>query len=1048
MIPSLSQLDLPKDNFNDFIHKLRDAGFSGDICSDYATRLVTATDNSVYQLLPQAVIYPHQHSDVVLVMQLVQQSQFQTITITARGAGTGTNGQSLTTGIIIDFTRYMNHILELDLEASWVSVEPGVVLDQLNEYLKPYGVFVPLTISTSNRATIGGMINTDACGKGSCIYGRTHDHIKELTCILNDGAIIRTREISASMIPRPKKRTKPISARLRQELGLDNDRVIEIYQQIYMTVNEHKSSIQKQFPKLTRNMTGYNLSELYNQERDSLNLSNLIAGSEGTLAIVTAAKLKLTPIPAYKKLIAITYPNFNCALEHAKEIIKAQPLAIESMDEVVYDLAKTDLSFQLINEFMPASTANDNNAALTLVEFCSNNELQLHKIVKDFCQQLENHQNAESDNITLSYYVAKNDYESELLWTLRKKSVGLLGKTKGNRKPISGIEDTVVNPQDLANYVTDIKTILDEYDLRYGIFGHMDVGCLHIRPALDMRNPKDEIILQEITERVVALVKHYNGLMWGEHGKGFRSEYNPDFFGKVLYGELQKIKTLFDPYNQLNPGKVATSLTSNTKLASINGPKRGHLDRQILPGLARHYANAIACNGNGVCFNYQTQQTICPSYKATRDHRHSPKGRAALTREWLRQLSVQNYSVKHVNIIARLQHACIKFANYFRRNHANDDFSHQVHEAFSGCLGCKACASDCPVQINVPEFKSKFLALYHSRYPRSLRSHLIAYSEQTSFFMSKFPKLSRRLLTLNFVKQIAYRYLHLVDLPLPSYPGLKQLQQQADIKPTKISELLRKRHLHQNEQPKSVIVLQDWLTSHYDSRLLICTHELLSELGYQVHIAPLYINGKAFHAAGRLRKFRRYARKNSQLLKRLASCEIPIIGIDPSITLTYRDEYRCDLPESNNQFVVMLVQEWLATQLNNLIKGGIFTANQQKNHSPSYFLLTHCSENSLLPQAQTLWVNIFHAFNLNLIPITSGCCGMAGSYGHESEHYALSQKIFKQTWQQHIGSDKYEKENFLVTGFSCREQVKRFAGFTPRHPLEALHAHICQQRSK
>ncbi|WP_226594618.1 FAD-binding and (Fe-S)-binding domain-containing protein, partial [Microseira wollei] len=607
MIPRLTLQETLKPEYTLFLEALAKTPFSGEMRPDFASRLLMSTDNSIYQILPQAIVFPRTEEDLVHLFKLANQEPFKSIAFSPRGGGTGTNGQSLSPGMIVDCSKYMNQILELNLEQAWVRVQPGVVLDQLNAYLQPYGVFFAPSLSPSDRATIGGMINTDACGKGSRIYGRTSNHILALTWVLSDGTVARSQDISPATL-----------SDFKQQSG----RLGEIYRQVDEIVTSKREIIAQTFPKMPRFMTGYNLAKVYQQE--NFNLNWILAGSEGTLAVITSAKLKLTPLPKSKQLLAIHYRCFDDALSAAETLLASEPAAIETIDEKILSLAKQDAIYYQVKEFVADAKA------INLVEFTGVNIEEVKQKVSQI--KLEK---------ATGYYLAQSGEEINDLWNLRKKGVGFLGNTKGERKPIPFIEDTAVPPECLASYIREFKALLTEYQLDYAMFGHVDVGCLHVRPALDMKAPNDEKLIRELSDKVVSLVRKYGGVMWGEHGKGFRSEYTPVFFGE-LYEELRKIKAAFDPDNRLNPGKIVTPFGSDAEVVKIESPLRGHFDRQVPASVRSEYAEAFSCNGNGACFNFNPDSVMCPSYKGTSNRIHSPKGRATLLREWWRQIGTVN----------------------------------------------------------------------------------------------------------------------------------------------------------------------------------------------------------------------------------------------------------------------------------------------------------------------------------------------------------------------------------------------------------------------
>ncbi|OGT29866.1 MAG: hypothetical protein A3E87_08980 [Gammaproteobacteria bacterium RIFCSPHIGHO2_12_FULL_35_23] len=973
----------------DFLKQLKQLGFSGEINTDAGTRLLNATDNSAYQVLPQAVLFPRNQTDIEKIFKLAAQKQFKTASFIPRGGGTSTNGQSLGEGIIIDCSKYMTKILELNLQEGWVRVEPGVVLDQLNDYLKSQGVFFAPHLSPSSRATLGGMASTDACGKGSIVYGKTSNHIIALTAVYSDGSLHTSQAITLQEL-----------AHLQSQTNL----IGEIYRQVNKTVINNQEQIASQFPHLTRFMTGYDLAHVYNEEHSLFNLNSILTGSEGTLAIITELKLKLTPLPKFKHLLVLQYDSFHKALLHAKNLIATHPVAIETVDHTILELAKTDLIYSQVKDYIVSPKAM--TQAINLVEFTADQEAFLiNKTTK--LQQLL----ATDDEYSFAYKLVTNENTIKHLWHLREKSVGLLGKVTGKRKPTSGVEDTVVPPEKLADFVQEFRALLDAKGLSYGMFGHVDAGCLHVRPALDLSNARDEVLYHEISDEVALLTKKYGGLMWGEHGKGYRSQYMPMFFGTKLYEEIRKIKKSFDPFNQLNPGKIATPIDFPDTIIPITTVKRGHFDKQINSELKEIYQGVMSCNGNGACFNYSAKAVMCPSYKASRDRRYSPKGRASLIREWLRLISLQK---PQTNFFGS------RFFNTFLKRLGYYDFSHEVYDSLHTCLGCKACATECPVNVDIPTFKAKFLESYHSRYLRSIRARIIAFAEPIAYFQQQTPIIWNSLLKNKWLKILLKKTIKLVDPPLLSSPNLKSLIKQHNIPIVTLEQL---QALNFNDSKRTIVVIQDWLTSFYQVNLVVSYYHLLRHLGFQVYLLKWFANGKPLQVNGYLPAFKKLASKNAKTLSAIAALNIPMIGIDPSITLTYRNEYVEALGPCS--FKVLLIQEWLAEQNLTTLKS---------SPTKPLTLLLHCTEQTYNTQLSTLWLQVFSKLGIPVNIPAVGCCGMAGTFGHELEQQTYSQKLYHLSWKKLIEENPYS----AVTGFSCHGQIKRLHNKNIFHPVEYL----------
>ena len=620
MIPRLSQQETVDELYVRYLSELKDSGFKGDIETSFSSRLAVATDNSVYQWLPQAVVFPKCTMDVVTLVKLAGRDEFKEIKFTPRGGGTGTNGQSLNGGVVVDLSRHMNVILDYDQKEHSVRVQPGVVKDQLNAYLKPSGYFFAPELSTSNRATIGGMISTDASGQGSLVYGKTSQHVTSVTAVLHDGSVAEFTRIGGGELKRK----------------LEADTVEgSIYRTVYEVTRGKRAEIEKTFPKLTRFLTGYDLKHAYDPEDGSLDVSRLICGAEGTLAFIVEAKLDLTKIPDFRALVNVKYDSFDSALRNAQVMLGSGCLSVKTVDSKVLNLAKTDIVWYSVKDLLTEVPGCDMQG-INIVEF-SGDDAELEKSkVQALCRRLD--EQIKNHEAGVIGYQFTYDLPSILnIYAMRKKAVGLLGKVEGDHKPIAFTEDTCVPPEHLADYILEFRALLDSKNLSYGMFGHVDSGVLHVRPALDMCDPEEEAMLHEITGKMVELTAKYGGLMWGEHGRGFRSQYGPKYFGS-LFDELRKIKGAFDPDNRINPGKICTPIDSSDKLVPVEFTKRGTYDRQIDAGVRHSYEEVMICNGNGACFNYDVNSPMCPSYKLMRDRRNSPKGRATMAREWLREL--------------------------------------------------------------------------------------------------------------------------------------------------------------------------------------------------------------------------------------------------------------------------------------------------------------------------------------------------------------------------------------------------------------------------
>ncbi|HDS6399601.1 FAD-binding oxidoreductase [Morganella morganii subsp. morganii] len=1017
MIPRLTQSPQVSPAVERYIHALNESGFTGDTTTRYGDRLTLATDNSIYQLLPQAIVFPRSTADVILVMRLAAQDEFRSVTFTPRGGGTGTNGQSLNNGVVIDLSRYMNRILEINPEQGWVRAEAGVIKDQLNAYLKPYGYFFAPELSTSNRATLGGMINTDASGQGSLVYGKTSDHVLGLRSVLLSGDLLDTAPLPVSE-----------ARRCAQEESAAG----ELYRTTLESCETHRQTILDSFPKLNRFLTGYDLRHVFSDDMQTFDLTRILTGSEGTLAVITEAKLNITPIPEVRRLVNVKYDAFDSALRNAPFMVEAQALSVETVDSKVLNLAREDIVWHSVSELI-TDVPDKTLLGLNIVEFCGDDEALIDGQVASLCERLDSLM-ANNEAGVIGYQVCRELSGIERIYAMRKKAVGLLGNSKGAAKPIPFVEDTCVPPEHLADYITEFRALLDSHHLEYGMFGHVDAGVLHVRPALDMCSPEQEMLMKQISDDIVALTAKYGGLLWGEHGKGFRAQYSEAFFGDTLYRELRRIKGAFDPENRLNPGKICAPLTSDAPMMQVDAIKRGTYDRTIPVEVRNTFSGAMNCNGNGLCFNFDVKSPMCPSMKVTQSRFHSPKGRAGLVREWLRLLAEQgtdpallSQAVPQNRI--SLRGLIEKIGNTRRASRGEYDFSHEVKESMSGCLACKACSTQCPIKIDVPEFRARFLALYHGRYLRPLRDHLVANVEAGAPLMAKAPKMFNFFLKQPWVQKLSEKTVGMTDLPLLSSPSLKQ--QLAGSNAVSVTlEMLESMSEEQRRAGRYLFIVQDPFTSYFDAKVVADFAALTEKLGFQPVLLPFSPNGKAQHIKGFLARFARTANKTADFLNRVARLGCPMAGVDPALVLCYRDEYKTVLPPEKQQFRVMLVHEFLTEYAD------LLPVKDISEDTPPWYLFSHCTEATALPDSVKIWQNLFRRFGATLQSVSTGCCGMAGTYGHEMPNLARSKGIYQLSWAQPYQS--LPSERCLTTGYSCRSQVKRMEGKVMLHPLQAL----------
>lgn len=976
-----------QNHLDEFFNSLEQSGYTGDIETSYGARIVAATDNSIYQVLPEAILYPSRRQDINRIVKTVADLANNDISITARGAGTGTNGQSLNRSIIVDTSRYLTKITSFDEEKRQVCVEPGVVLDQLNDFLKPSELFFPVNVSTASRATIGGMVATDASGKGSRIYGKTSAYIESLDLVLSDGSDYRVKSTPVDKLAELKNRS----------LG---DR---LQHQVYEAVMQHRDEIDRVFPDLNRGLTGYNLKQVLGDD-DQFRMSYLLAGSEGTLAFTKSITLNLIPLPKFKALVVVLYDDYLKALRHVAELCTSDPAAIEILDDKIIAQAQRDVVWQDVKAVFKGQSLDHSLKAMNFIEVVGDDE----KSIRQQCDKFESHINRTGEEYgVVTSLVETGANEIASLWNLRGRAVGLLAALEGNTQGLAFVEDTTVPPEMLADYVDEFRTILDEHQVDYAMYGHADVGCLHVRPMLDMTQQSNREMIRSISDQVATLVKQYGGLLWGEHGRGYRGEYSPLFFGEHLMPVLYQIKSAFDPENRFNPGKLAAPSGHSSAVMKIDQvPFRGAFDEQINSTWERQYHSAINCNGNTTCFSWQVDDAMCPSYKATKDKILSPKGRAAMLREWARLQSTQ----PDCDELALLET--------------------ELYDSLSACLSCKSCTYSCPLKVDIPDLKSSFLQHYARKHGHKLRDRIFARLERLANLGRRAPALTN-LLTQNPVSIALLRHvIGIISPPRFSNSLLKGIEQR-NARMLELNSLPARETCTENQ----VILLPDGFNASFSAEVLLAAHDLLTKLGYEVLFAPILDNGKALQVKGFRDEFRQQAAVHVAAMKRLADLGLPLISVEVVTRLMHQGEY-AEILQQPPDYQVWSIENWLAGQI---AEARLDPKVSQPTRDPAkleveYLLLPHCMEQTADKQSAQDWQTIFKHLGLILDTRAAGCCGMAGLFGHEADNRKLSDDIFNLNWRALATGHPGE---ILTSGFSCRCRLQNH-NISSQHPLTLL----------
>ena len=953
-MPLIKELNIIK-----YKNLLKENGYVGDFLTDFSTRLINSTDNSIYELQPVAIAMPKNEHDVSMLLLTAINNNFDQLNFTARGGGTGTNGQSLSNSIIIDFSKYFNNIIEVNLTDLTVDVESGVVLDELNRYLAQYDLFFPPNISTADRATIGGMIATDAAGKGSLVYGKTSDYVINLSLVLSNGEIISNTIDKDNL----------------------NNTYLDIKSKIIDSLNNNTQLIDQAFLPLKRHLSGYNIKECY--WNNVFNLNKLICGSEGSLGLVTKVKLKLKPIPKYKALVIVHYNNFTDCLNDSKNLSNFLPNAIETIDENVQKFAQSYLNN---NNLLKVLNSENKVYISNYIELIEYTQEQLHNKINSICQYL--------DLSEFKYVVVNDQSLIKQILSIRSNAVGLIGRSNNKRKPVAFIEDCIVPLENLTNFVLDLQDLFATQNLQFALYGHVDVGCIHVRPSVDMTNPDDRKLIRKITNEVILLLKKYKGILWGEHGKGFRSEFSKEILGEDIYSIFCQIKNIFDVNNILNPGKMAVPDPKKFKLSRIDDvTMRGELDQSIKSKYQHIYQNIFLCNGNALCFNSNNSNIMCPSYKATKNRIYSPKGRAMLIKEWIRQRSNNNISYKQVKKTAIA-----------------------VKDSLDYCLGCKGCSGKCPTQVNIPQLKSQFLNEFYKLYKlRDINQIINEYLEHLIKFFYKYSFFYKFICKSNIIKKFGFSNL----------PAISNISFDDFIKTHNL--LVYNKNIKNNDY---ILIFVDIFSVAIDNSVLLSLIKVLQFYKKKFYITKPMLTGKALVNNGKLKAFNKIVNDQANFLNYFFERDIPVISLDNTFKLMINDEYKTF---GNQVFKGRF--ESISSYINKLIDSSVLANNCVK-----YKLLPHCTEQSLYNEDAQLWKDIFNKIGLSLEIVLTGCCGMSGAFGYQLKNNTISTFLFKNNWLDNIKNDS---NIILATGLSCRSQVKRLSDKQVKHPIEII-SELCK----
>ena len=955
--------------------KLEEIGnkLSGSLVYDDLHKALYATDASVYRKIPLAVAYPKDEKDLQVLIEFATSNH---LTLIPRTAGTSLAGQCVGDGIIVDVSKYFTNILAFDELNKTITVEPGVVRDELNLFLKPFGLFFGPNTSTSNRCMIGGMVGNNSSGSTSIRYGVTRDKVLQIDGVLSDGSLVSFKELTSKEF-----KLKTLIKSLEGS----------IYASIYNELSQElvQQEIKNQFPKpsIHRRNTGYAVdelldSDLFGGKGASINIAKLLSGSEGTLVFSTAITLQLDTLQPKESVIIASH------FESIKESLKATVLAMnhelyacELMDKVILDCTKNNRE-QAKNRFF----IKGDPEAILMLEVSGDTKEEAQKKADELISNLNEN--------NFGYHHPKVVGENiKRMFNLRKAGLGLLGNIIGDKKAVACIEDTAVDLNDLPNYIDEFTKIMDKYQQKAVYYAHAGAGELHLRPILNLKKSEDVSLFRKITTETALLVKKYQGSFSGEHGDGIvRAEFIPLMIGEKNYQLLRRIKKSFDPKNVFNKGKITDAFPMDKSLRYSIDRKEPEVktiqdfsDNQGILKLAEK------CNGSGDCRKPASAGgAMCPSYRATKDEKDTTRARANTLREFLTNSKKSN------------------------------KFNHQeLKEVFDLCLSCKACASECPSNVDVAALKSEFLYQYQEENGYSFRNSMFANNVKYNKIGSLFPSLTNLVLNTFLTKFI-------MGISLKrSVPKLT-------------SKTLKSWYNKQNHSSskKIIYIFCDEFTNFYDTEIGKDTVIVLKRLGYNPTFIKHPESGRSFISKGFLKEAKVVANKNVSIFKDLITNKTPLIGIEPSAILTFRDEYIRLADDVNSAKIIAKNTFTIEEFLQNEFEKGNIRANQFTTEKKSIKIHGHCHQKALSSTQATFSIlNIPENYSPTIM--NTGCCGMAGSFGYEKEHYKISMQVGEDTLFPKIRNTSKETE-IIASGTSCRHQILDGTKRQAKHPITVL----------
>jgi FAD/FMN-containing dehydrogenase/Fe-S oxidoreductase len=931
----------------------------GEVRFDRVSRALYSTDASVYQMEPLGVVIPRSREDLVCLVRVC--SRFR-CPLTMRGGGTSQAGQAIGPGLIVDTSKYLDRVLELNTAERWVRVEPGIVLDELNAQLKPHLLRFAPDISTASRATIGGMMANNSSGARSVYYGKTIDHVLEQEVVLSDGSIVHFRALTPDEL-----------AAVLEGNTLES----ECYRVVGRLAAEHADEIERRFPQVLRRVAGYNLDEFIRPGRP-VNLSRLMVGSEGTLGVVLAAKLNLVPLPRAKAVMTIQFADLLESLAATPLILTHRPSAVEVMDQFILDHTRQSPPLHALRQ----TFVDGDPGALLCVEFYADQESDLPPRLRALERDLRRYK------FGYRYYHALDPAMQSRIWGLREAALGLSMTMKEDAKSLSFVEDTAVAPEKLRDYIKRFLAIVRSHGTSAGVYAHASVGCLHVRPVVNLKTEEGVRKFEAIANDVADLALEFGAALSGEHGDGFvRSPFMSKMFGPVLYEAFRQIKRTFDPHGIFNPGKIvdAPPLTSNLRYGAGYRTARPttFFDFTEYGGIG---GAVEMCSGLGVC-RKKLDGTMCPSYMVTREEAHSTRGRANILR--------------------------LAMAPHLDQMDLRDE---EVYDVLDLCLECRACKSECPVGVDMATFKSEFLADYWRRHGIPFHARALGNIHTVAGWGSRLAPVSNWVINNPLVRRLNEALL-----------GIDRRRRLPTFRRRTLSQIAPK-----FDETCDAVLFNDTFTNHCDPGIGLASIDVLRATGIRAGIVPHSCCGRPQISKGLLADARALTGTTVNELYPHAAQGRKFVFCEPSCLSAMREDVpslqRGEMQRKARVVAgaCVLFEELVETAAPLKLKAG----------PPTILLHGHCHQKSmgLVAPARSLLSRIPGS---TVVDLDAGCCGMAGSFGYAREHFEISRQIGERRLLPAV-RQKAPGTVVVASGTSCRHQVKAFTGEDAVHPAILL----------